>query len=86
MSFIVAFLALESPLILKMILEYIEKREVTEYERSKVNQYVWTWLGMFFVKIFFTEMTDRIFFRIGVKIELLLTTLFMEKIVKIPNI
>lgn len=37
----------------------------------------------FIIKIFFNELTERKFFMIGLKLQLLLTNLFMRKISKL---
>ena len=80
MSVIVALLIIESPLIMKKILAHIQTPKATVDETNAVRGVIKMWLGVFVIKIFFNEFTERKFFMVGLRLQLLLTNLFMRKI------
>lgn len=83
MSFIVALLLIESPIIMKKILLHIADPDATSEQTQAVKGVIKMYVIVFVIKIFFNELTERKFFMIGLRVQLLLTNLFMRKISRI---
>lgn len=65
---------------MKKILLHISDANASSEETKAIKGVIKMYVIVFVIKIFFNELTERKFFMIGLRLQLLLTNLFMRKI------
>lgn len=85
LSMMAATMSFAGPLVIRAILKFIQDKNATLEDQTLAYQYVVIWSVLFFLRIFVKTTSDRIFARISLRADQILSGLILGKFLRISS-
>jgi ABC-type multidrug transport system fused ATPase/permease subunit len=85
LALMAAAMSFAGPLVIKSILQFIKDKNATVEDQTRAYQYVVIWSVLFFLRIFVKVNSEKIFSRISIKAEQILSGLILAKFLRISS-
>ncbi len=85
LAVLAAVLGFAGPIVIKNILAFISKKNATLSDQTEAYNYVAIWVMLYFLRIFVSQNTEKIFNRMSLKAEQVLSCLIFSKILRMSS-